>query len=125
MPELPEVETVRRGLERTTVGRAIEAARVIVPGMLRGSMPEPGAFCATLQGSCIESVARRGKYLIIALDSGYYLLLHLKMRGQVFVEPREAEIRKYPALIVELDGNLDFRFHDIWRWGEFGLLSGE
>ena len=123
MPELPEVETLRRGLERLLVGSTIEAVHVSVPKMMRGGMASPEEFCGILNGCRIESVARRGKHLIIALDSGYYLLLHLKMRGQLFVMPRESEVEKYLALTVELDGGRDLRFHDMWRWGEFSLLS--
>jgi formamidopyrimidine-DNA glycosylase len=93
--------------------------------MLRGSVTDPVAFCAALAGHRLESVARRGKYLINALDSGYYVLFHLKMRGHVFVAPCKAPIEKYLALAVAFEGGWELRFHDIWRWGEFGLLSAD
>jgi formamidopyrimidine-DNA glycosylase len=125
VPELPEVETVRAGLEHHLAGRVIESARVYVPAMLRGNSTDPDEFCAALAGQRLESVTRRGKYLIITLSSGYHVLFHLKMRGHIHVTPREAPEEKYLALSVAFEGGLELRFHDIWRWGEFGRYSAE
>ena len=87
MPELPEVETLRRGLERHLTGRTFGLPRVRVAKMVKGTFSDPAVFEERLQGVRIESVGRRGKHLIIALDSGYYLLFHLNMRGQLLVTP--------------------------------------
>ncbi|MBV9849786.1 MAG: bifunctional DNA-formamidopyrimidine glycosylase/DNA-(apurinic or apyrimidinic site) lyase [Armatimonadetes bacterium] len=123
MPELPEVETLRRGLERRLTGRVVTRVRVPVPKMLKGRVVDPEAFAAALGGRRIESVGRRGKHLIFRLDCGYYLLLHLKMRGQLLVVPRDLEEGKYLAVALEMEDGSELRFHDMWTWGELRLMT--
>lgn len=123
MPELPEVETLRRGLERHLTGAVIARTRVPVPKILKGPVADPAAFDAALRGRRIESVRRRGKHLIFALAPGYYLLLHLKMRGQLLVVPRAQDDEKYLVAAVELADGRELRFHDMWTWGEMRLLD--
>jgi formamidopyrimidine-DNA glycosylase len=82
MPELPEVETVRRGLERTAVGRTISKVEVFGPRTLRRHPPGPADFVARLRGRRIDAACRRGKYLWLRLDDGAALLAHLGMSGQ-------------------------------------------
>jgi formamidopyrimidine-DNA glycosylase len=125
MPELPEVETLRRGLERHLMGRTLGVARVRVAKMLKGTFRDSGGFSERLQGARIESIGRRGKHLIIALDSGYYLLLHLNMRGQLLVATSETPEAKYLAAAFPLDDGNELRFHDMWTWGEMRLVSSE
>jgi len=125
MPELPEVETLRRGLERHLTGRILGLARVPVAKMLKGTFSDPTAFRERLQGTRVESLGRRGKHLIITLDSGYYLLLHLNMRGQLLVTPSETPEEKYLAAAFPLDDGNELRFHDMWTWGEMRLTSPE
>jgi len=123
MPELPEVETLRRGLETHLVGRAICDIRVTVPKMIRGTLTDPELFAERIRGSKVLAVNRRGKHLIISLDSGYYLLFHLNMRGQLIFAPREATEAKYLAAAFALDNGQELRFHDMWRWGEIRLVT--
>ncbi len=123
MPELPEVETLRRGLERHLVGRTLGESRVQVAKMVKGTLSDPALFTQGLRGARILSVNRRGKHLILALDSGYYLLFHLNMRGQLLVTPAEAPEQKYLAAAFPLDGGLELRFHDMWTWGEMRLVT--
>ena len=123
LPELPEVETLRRGLERHLTGRTILRTRVPVPKMLKGSVTDPAAFDMALRGRRIENIGRRGKHLIFRLDEGYYLLLHLKMRGQLLIAPHNQAEGKYLAAALELDGGGELRFHDMWTWGELRLLT--
>ena len=79
-------------------GRAdVGQARVRVAKMVKGTLSDPAVFTESLSGARILSVGRRGKHLIIALDSGYYLLFHLNMRGQLLVTPSEAPEQKYLA----------------------------
>ena len=77
MPELPEVETIRRQLEPEVVGRRIESAEVLDE---RWTRPEPAAATE-------EAVARRGKYLIVRLDDGSALVMHLRMTGNLLLRP--------------------------------------
>jgi formamidopyrimidine-DNA glycosylase len=82
MPELPEVETVRRGLEQTLAGRRVRKATLRRKDL---RFPLPRRFCARLEGRRIERVARRGKYLLCHLDDGLVLLIHLGMTGRFTV----------------------------------------
>ncbi len=125
MPELPEVETLRRGLERHLVGRTVGAVRVQIPKMLKGTVTEPTVFQDSLRGARIESVGRRGKHLIITLHSGYHLLFHLNMRGQLLVEASGAPEQKYLAAAFALDNGAELRFHDMWTWGEMRLETAD
>jgi len=125
MPELPEVETLRRGLARHLTGRTVGETRVPVPKMLKGTVTDAAVFGEKLRGARIESVGRRGKHLIIVLDSGYYLLLHLNMRGQLLVLPADAPVGKYLAAAFALDDGSELRFHDMWTWGELRLATAD
>ncbi len=84
MPELPEVETIRRGLQALAVGRRVAGLRVIEPGSFHGA---PSAVRA-LQGATVVKIERRAKVLTVVFDNGYCLVIHLKMTGQlVLVDP--------------------------------------
>ena len=88
MPELPEVETVRRQLEPEAVGRRIERAEVLDE---RWTRPEsPATVEQALAGRTIESVSRRGKYLILGLHGGRALVMHLRMTGNLLLRPAES-----------------------------------
>ena len=125
MPELPEVETLRRGLETHLVGRTFGETRVFVPKMLKGTITDPDVFRDRLQNTQAESVGRRGKHLIITLNSGYYLLFHMNMRGQLRITQADAPVEKYLAAAFPLGDGRELRFHDIWRWGEMRLATAE
>lgn len=125
MPELPEVETLRRGLEKHLAGRTFGLPRVRVTKMLKGTITDSAVFEERITGTKVESVARRGKHLIIRLDSGYYLLLHLNMRGQLVVTNCAEPEAKYLAAAFPLDNGTELRFHDMWTWGEMRLVSAE
>ena len=87
MPELPEVETIRRQLESEAVGRRIERARVLDQRWTRPQ--EPAAVERALAGRTIEAVERRGKYLILRLDGDRALAMHLRMTGNLLLRPAE------------------------------------
>ena len=84
MPELPEVETVRRGLEHHVAGRAIETVRVLHPRAVRRHLAGPADFEAALAGRSLDGVKRRGKYLWLSVGEDA-LLAHLGMSGQLLV----------------------------------------
>jgi formamidopyrimidine-DNA glycosylase len=125
MPELPEVETLRRSLARGLTGRRIVGVRVLIPKMIKGPVADPAEFTRLLRESRIESVERRGKHLIFTLHSGYYLLLHLKMRGGLLLVPRGLPDEKYLAVALQIEDGVDLRFHDMWTWGEMRLLTAD
>jgi formamidopyrimidine-DNA glycosylase len=87
VPELPEVEVVRRGLDRWVVGRTVAAVDVLHPRAVRRHPAGPADLAAALSGRRIEGACRRGKYLWLPLDSGDALLGHLGMSGQLLVQP--------------------------------------
>ncbi len=90
MPELPEVEVVRRGLEREVVGRTIGTVTVAHPRAVRRHLPGGADFASRLAGRTIIAARRRGKYLWLPLDDGDALLAHLGMSGQLLVRPTAA-----------------------------------
>src|SRR5215475_11868748 len=81
MPELPEVETIRRALEPHVVGRRFERVEIADPRLVRPY--EPLAVAAELEGERVAALERRGKYLVVRFESGRVLLIHLRMTGQV------------------------------------------
>jgi formamidopyrimidine-DNA glycosylase len=88
MPELPEVETVRRGLERWAAGRTVAAVDVLHPRAVRRHLAGGPDFAARLSGRRMTAARRRGKYLWLPLDDGHTgVLAHLGMSGQLLVQP--------------------------------------
>src|SRR4030042_4200490 len=81
MPELPEVETIRRDLAPHVVGRRFTAVEVMPGAEKVVAMPSPAEFRRGLPGLRIESVERRGKYLLFPLSDGRHLIVHLRMTG--------------------------------------------
>jgi len=90
VPELPEVEVVRRGLERWVVGRTVGTVTVFHERSIRRHTAGPDHFADLLAGRTFTAARRRGKYLWLPLDSGDALLGHLGMSGQLLIRPAEA-----------------------------------
>ncbi|MEO6955347.1 MAG: bifunctional DNA-formamidopyrimidine glycosylase/DNA-(apurinic or apyrimidinic site) lyase [Antricoccus sp.] len=90
MPELPEVEVVRRGLDQHVVGRQIATVTVAHPRAVRRHLPGADDFESSLTAARITGTMRRGKYVWLVLDGTAALLAHLGMSGQLRVLPREA-----------------------------------
>lgn len=116
MPELPEVETVRRGLERHLVGRRIDAVEVGRERTVRRTSRE--ALIHGLSGTVVDSARRRGKYLICGLDSGEELMIHLRMSGQVLVSPAESKRPAHTHVVLHLDDGNELWFVDPRTFGE-------
>jgi len=113
MPELPEVETVRRGLAPHLLGRRFSGA-VIRESRLR--WPVPPDLAGKLSGRRIEALDRRGKYLILTLDSGN-LIVHLGMSGSLRLVGRDTPPRRHDHVDLILDDGLTLRYHDPRRFG--------
>ncbi|MDX6255929.1 MAG: formamidopyrimidine-DNA glycosylase [Frankiales bacterium] len=125
MPELPEVETVRRGLEHTVVGRTVSAVEVRHDRAVRRHVPGPDDFAAALTGRTLLAARRRGKYLWLPLDSGDALVVHLGMSGQLVA--LAADVPDGPHLRVRLrftDGGLELRFIDQRTFGGMQVDPG-
>jgi formamidopyrimidine-DNA glycosylase len=122
MPELPEVETVRRDLEHLVVGRKIVSVSVTHPKPLRDY---PAAvFEQRLTGARVTGVGRRAKILVIDLDSGDRLLVHLKMSGRLIYCGAESPRAKHTHVIFGLDNGQELRFVDQRRFGYLKLVEG-
>jgi formamidopyrimidine-DNA glycosylase len=122
MPELPEVETVRRGLESHLLGRRFE--RVAVTGrrtVRRHPVPE---LEAGLVGRKVEALRRKGKFLAVLLDDGTALVIHLRMTGQLlWVADPAADTAPHTHVVVGLDDGSELRFVDPRTFGEWYLTD--
>jgi formamidopyrimidine-DNA glycosylase len=121
MPELPEVETTRRGIEPHLRGHRI--ARVVVR-QPRLRWPVPDNLGELLTGQSIEAIHRRGKYLLIPFTTGT-LLLHLGMSGSLRIVAAGEPPRKHDHLDIEVDSGHALRLHDPRRFGAALWLEGE
>ena len=104
MPELPEVEVVRRGLEAHVLDRPVEAVEVLHPRPVRRHLPGPDDFAARLTGRVFTAARRRGKYLWLPLDTGDAVLAHLGMSGQLLVQPPDAPAERHLRVRFRLGG---------------------
>jgi formamidopyrimidine-DNA glycosylase len=125
MPELPEVEVVRRGLERTVLGRRIAVVEVRHPRAVRRHLAGPRDFAALLAGRRIDAARRRGKYLWLPLDSGDALQAHLGMSGQLLVvAPDAADEPHLRARVRFADRQSELRFVDQRTFGGLAVVAG-
>ncbi|MBY9075753.1 bifunctional DNA-formamidopyrimidine glycosylase/DNA-(apurinic or apyrimidinic site) lyase [Nocardioides sp. WL0053] len=124
MPELPEVEVVRLGLETHVVGRTITAVDVLHPRPVRRHAAGPDDFAARLTGRRVEEARRRGKYLWLPLDNGDALLAHLGMSGQLLVQPATALPERHLRVRLSLDGPYELRFVDQRMFGGLAISTG-
>ncbi len=128
MPELPEVETIRRQLEPDLTGRTFEAVEVLDPYFAKPA--SPSAFEAATEGRTVIDVGRRGKYLVFELDNGNSLVIHLRMTGSITLlapdgsaNPGDARIyragddEKHLKARFTLDDGGELRFADPRRFG--------
>ena len=124
MPELPEEETVRSGLEKYVIGRKIESAESFHPRAVKPSSIAPLSSCI---GAQIKSVKRRGKFLWLELDRDFVLVAHLGMSGQLLVQDESATQHAHLRAKFGLSGSkksnkIEIRFID---QRTFGWLSVE
>lgn len=119
VPELPEVEQVRLSLERHIIGKKIEKVEIYVPKMVKH--PGPEVFCQEAAGQTIVSVGRTGKYLRVNLQSGDYLLIHLRMTGALLAAAKGSEKPPYTRWGMVLSGDEDLWMSDIRKFGTVGL----
>ena len=124
MPELPEVEVVRRGLEAHVVGRTIARVDVLHPRPVRRHLGGPADFAARLTGRRVDDARRRGKYLWLPLDNGDALMGHLGMSGQMLVQPASAPDERHLRVRLGLDADYELRFVDQRMFGGLALSDG-
>lgn len=144
MPELPEVETLRRGLEQGIINQRIAAVVVANAKVLKGQ--SEAELRSRVEGRCVERVDRRGKYLLATLGGAAaateadaniippppqpgvphsLLCIHLKMQGHLRLEDAALPAGPYHCVSLLLKGGRALRFYDMWAWGEMRALTPE
>jgi formamidopyrimidine-DNA glycosylase len=124
VPELPEVEVVRRGLEAHIVDRQIVGVDVLAPRSVRRHLAGPEDLADRLAGRTITGVMRRGKYLWLPLDHGDAILAHLGMSGQLLVQPAAAPVARHLRVVLRLSDGLELRFCDQRMFGGLSVSDG-
>jgi len=120
MPELPEIETILRGLGPALVGHRI-AAVTVHDHRLRGGVA--AGFAGRLTGRRIEALGRRGKYLLATLDDGWCWLMHLGMSGQLLLGAADGPARPHDHVHVILDDGRILVYHDPRRFGRMAVVD--
>ena len=118
MPELPEVETVRRGLDRLVVGKTIEQVQVRYAKMIGTGVD---SFVHDLPGQTIEKIGRRGKYLLFYLTGGV-LVSHLRMEGKYLFYPDAVPERKHAHVFFQMTDGGTLVYEDVRKFGTMELL---
>lgn len=122
MPELPEVETVRRGIEPVLVGGTIEQATILDSLLVRPFEPE--IVAAELVGERVRGVERRGKYLIVRFALGRALLIHLRMTGSLRRASHGAPVEDpHTRAVLSMDNGSDVIYRDVRRFGTWELFE--
>jgi len=120
VPELPEVETVKRSLQQSLVGRVINGIEIRIPKIIKA--PSQEEFQSLLEERMVEGVDRRGKYLLIQLSGGLVLVVHLRMTGRLFVCPPSLDQDRHTHVLMDLDNGWQLRFEDQRQFGTMHLL---
>ena len=120
MPELPEVETVRRGLEKLIVGGQITQVHLLYPKLING---DSQACITGVTNASFTAIDRRGKYLLLRLSNGHTIVSHLRMEGQYSVESIETRPYKHTEIIFELLDQRRVFYNDTRRFGRMTLTN--
>lgn len=120
MPELPEVEAVRTGLEQLIVGKVIRQVQVFWPRIIEN--PEVETFKNELIGETIEEVNRRGKFLIIRFTH-YDMISHLRMEGKYEFHQQKDELAKHTHVMFDFTDGTQLRYLDVRKFGRMTLLA--
>lgn len=122
MPELPEVETVVRGLRAKVVGRIIKKVNIYYENIIE--YPDVCSFQEKIKNQKINEINRYGKWIIFVLDC-YYLLSHLRMEGKYFLKPKGAALEKHEHVSFVLDNDKELRYMDVRKFGKMQLIEKE
>jgi formamidopyrimidine-DNA glycosylase len=122
VPELPEIETIRRGLGPLLVGRRVLGVEVRERRLREPLAPRQ---LARLRGATVTAVRRRSKYLLLDTDAGLTLLVHLGMTGQLWVADRDRPRRPHEHVVIALDDGRDLRYADIRRFGLMHVVRSD
>jgi len=121
LPELPEVETIRLGLEREVVGKRVKTVQVTGTRTIRRQTKK--VFISKLEGAKINGVERRGKYLLLKLDTGDILVIHLRMSGQLLRAQAKDAVVKHTHMVMTFTQGGQLRFVDPRTFGELFVTT--
>lgn len=128
MPELPEVETVLRGIRKRALGRRIVAVEVLHPGIIAGDAED---FSSRIEGKTAVAVQRKGKVLAVELaaakgSESVYLIFRLGMTGQVTIQPQDVPLEPHTHVRMLFEGGKEeLRFRDVRRFGRLRCVTRE
>ena len=121
MPELPEVETVRRGLEKLILRKKISSVEIRYPKMIKTDLDQ---FHKEVPGQVVKSMGRRGKYLLFYLTDKV-LISHLRMEGKYFYYPDQVPERKHAHIFIHFEDGGTLVYEDVRKFGTMELLAPE
>jgi len=121
MPELPEVETVKKTLEKKLAGLTITGVEIMMPKVIRE--PEPRQFANLVTGKKITKLGRRGKYLLIYLSGYSVLVIHLRMTGRLVYARPEDPPPRHTHVVFHLSNGCELRFADMRQFGRILLAD--
>jgi formamidopyrimidine-DNA glycosylase len=123
MPELPEVETVARDLQRSVAGATIRDATVLWDRTIRHPQP-PERFAAEIAGARIRKTDRRAKSVLLHLEDGRVMTVALRMSGALIVADGDAPPDPYARVVFQLEDGRELRYRDVRKFGRIGLWPG-
>lgn len=121
MPELPEVEAVRQVLEPQLRGQTIQRVQIRRPEV--AAHPGPEEFCGRLAGQAIVGMNRRGKFLLLLLERGNWIIIHLRMTGCLLLTSAGMPEEPHTHIVFQLESGRELRFSDTRRFGRLWLLQ--
>ena len=121
MPEIAEVETVRKTLKNQILGKKIKKVTILYDPIVATNKEE---FQKNLKDKSIVDIKRIGKWLLFELED-YFLLSHLRMEGKYFLKHSENRIEKHEHVIITFQDDTDLRYHDTRKFGRMLLTEKE
>jgi len=123
MPELPEVETIRRDLEPLLVGRRIAGVEVDPHTIHLLTKAPIEALRSSLIGRAFTAMGRRGKYILLGMDDGRTLIIHLRMTGRLLWRESSAPVEQWERAKLVLDDGHDLRWADLRKFGTWSVVD--
>ncbi len=120
MPELPEVETIKRTLETKIPGLSFTGVEIFLPKIIKN--PAPQEFSARLPGKEIKKLERKGKYLLIRLSENLVLIIHLRMTGRLVYSLPDTPVAPHTHVIFHLNNGCQLRYGDLRQFGQISLV---
>lgn len=122
MPELPEVETIKKQLQNKIIGKKIKLVEIKLPRFINLSVND---FKKTVEKTTIIGISRRAKILIISLSNNWSLIIHLKLTGQLIYKKNQSKIDKYTHLIFHFTDKSQLFYNDLRQFGYIKLIESK